>query len=574
VKRIAASFGRPLLVALVAFVAFASAVRNSGWVFDDHVLIERNTDLRRGDIWKQALVRDYYATSQAYGVSGYYRPVAIWSKALDIRLWKRQPPGFRLTNLILHALASLAAMAALRALGARSGAAWIAALLFAVHPAHAESVAFISGRVDVLAALGIFAALAFAASAARFAWIGVGAASLFAFLSKEISIVLPFLLVLAWRATPPETQRRLRITTTISRAPQYIALGVAAGIALLLRATAIEGLLPTTAHAERITSPMTLPLRTLFFALGAVYAPLRALAVEPDPARIAFLRWGLGALIGAAAWFAAWRADPAARSFLRRALVAGGVALLPTLNLLPQETPLSERYLYLSSAFLLAPFGVLAAAGWRRGSSWQPLAAGATAIAVLVLLLVSAWRAQFWRDDIQLWQRAVAEEPNRAAFYDRLGLALTERRMLGPAEAALRRAVALDPAAFNAQFNLGVFLQTARRPAEAIEVYRKVLELQPRHVNAHLNLGMTLSEIQQKRAALDEFVTAVRIKPDHPEALRLAGMTARDLGLIADARRYLQAALQLQPNHVGLRAALEGLPATPPPAPSPPSSDR
>jgi protein O-GlcNAc transferase len=98
--------------------------------------------------------------------------------------------------------------------------------------------------------------------------------------------------------------------------------------------------------------------------------------------------------------------------------------------------------------------------------------------------------------------------------------------------------------------------------------------LQPRHVNAHLNLGMTLTEIQQKRAALDEFATAVRIKPDHPEALRMAGMTARELGLIAEARRYLQAALQLQPHHAGLRAALDDLPVAPAPAPSPPSTDR
>jgi len=569
VKRIALQMARSVLVVLVALVAFASAVRNSSWVFDDHVLIQHNADLRRADIWKHALVSDYYATSQAYGVSGYYRPVAVWSKALDVRLWKSQAPGFHITNLILHALASLAAMAALRALGAGVGAAWVAALVFAVHPVHAESVAFISGRVDVLAALGIFAALAAAASRARFAWIGVGVASLFAFLSKESSVMLPFLLVLVWRASQPQVSSRARSVQSVSLAPHLIAFGVAAGIALLLRATAIEGLLPTTAHGARTANPFLLPLQSLLFALGALYAPLRALAVEPDAAHFGWLRPVVGMLVGAAVWFAAWRADPSSRPLLRRALVAGGLALLPTLNLFPQETPLSERYLYLASAFLVVPCGVLAMAGWRRGPGWQPITAGATAITLLTLLLVAAWRAQFWKNDVALWQRAVVEEPNRAAFYDRLGLALTERRSFGPAEAALRRAVELDPTSFNAQLNLGVFLQTARRPGEAINVYRKVIELQPRHVNAHVNLGMTLLEVQDPNGALDEFAAAVRIKPDHPEALRLAGMTALDLGRIDEARRYLQAAVRVQPNHEGLRAALARVQPTPAPSPAP-----
>jgi len=561
----------PVVVALLAAITFASGFRHGSFVFDDHVLIERNADLRRGDIWQRALVRDYYATSDAHGVSGYYRPIAVWSNALDARLWKNQAPGFRLTNLILHALASVAAMAALRALGAGAGVAWVTALLFAVHPVHAESVAFVSGRVDILATLGMFAAMAFAGWKARFAWLGVGIASLFAFLAKESAIVLPVLMALVWKSSPaPADVRRRRIIaeprTTL--APQLIAFGVAAGVTLLLRATALGGLLPATARAARTTNPLLLPFESLAFALGAVFAPLRALAVEPDPAHLGFARFGVGVLVGAALWIAAWRLDATSRPLLRRMLVAGGCALLPTLNLLPQETPLSERYLYLAAAFLLVPFGVLAVAGWRRGGTMQPLTAGVTAVALLALLLVAAWRAQFWKDDVALWQRAVVEEPTRAAFYDRLGLALTERRSFAPAEGALRRAVELDPTSFNAQLNLGVFLQTVRRPADAIKSYRKALELQPRHVNAHLNLGMALIEIGQTREAFAAFTTAVRLKPDHPDALRLAGTTALDLGLDDEARRYLQAAVQVQPNNTALRAMLARQQSVPAPTPA------
>lgn len=559
----------PVVVGLLAAITFASGFRQSSFVFDDHVLIERNVDLRRGDIWRRALVSDYYATSEAYGGSGYYRPVAVWSNAVDQRLWKNQAPGFRLTNLILHALASVAAMAALRALGASTGVAWISALLFAVHPVHAESVAFVSGRVDILATLGMFAAMAFAGWRGRFAWLGVGIASLFAFLSKESSIVLPVLLALVWKSAADVQPRSA--ATRIPLAPQVIALGVAAGTALLLRGIALGNLLPATARAARTTNPVFLSLESLGFALGAVFAPLRALAVEPDPAHLGVARLVFGISIGAVLWIAAWRLDAVSRPLLRRALIAAGCALLPTLNLLPQETPLSERFLYLVAAFLVVPCGVLVMAGWRRGGTMQPVTAGLTVIAVLVLLLIAAWRAQFWKDDVALWQRAVVEEPMRAAFYDRLGLALTERRSFVPAEGALRRAVELDPTSFSAQLNLGVFLQTVRRPAEAIAAYRKALELQPRHVNAHLNLGMALVASGAPREALTSFTTAVRLKPDHPEALRLAGTTALDLGLRDEARRYLQAAVQLQPDNAALRSLLARAqsPSTPAPTPVP-----
>lgn len=548
-------------------MAFLNVAPRSEFVFDDHVLIQNNTDLLLDDVWTQSFGRDYYATSQAHGASGYFRPIAVVSHALDARLWKMHPQGFHFTNLALHVLASLALLAALRAFGAVPGVAWIAAMVFAVHPLHAESVAFISGRVDVLAALGVFLACAAMGSERRGAWLGVGAASFFAFLSKESAVVLPVLLGIVFWARPrtaPESRQSRRARAVASRASHAwgrkgAALAVATIAAVALRHAALEAWLPATAASSRPGLSVFLPLQTFLFGLASAYVPVQALAVEPDPARLVAWRLAAGMVAAAVLWGAAWRFEPAARRMLASTALASIVALLPTLNFLPQETLLSERYLYLASGFLFVPIGVLVMFAWRRGGILQPAGAGAGAILLLVLLGLSSWRSQFWRTDVRVWQRAVLEEPRRAAFWDRLGLALTEKRSFGPAEQALRRAIELDPRLLNSHINLGVLLQSMRQPREAIEAYRRALELQPRHVNAHVNMGMAYLDIRDPDSALAAFRQALEIKPDHPDALRLAGGAAMQTGRLEDARTYLERARQIAPSSQATQRALQRL---------------
>ena len=547
----------PLAVGIVGALSFAASLPDSRFVFDDHVLVEANMDLRRSDVWWVAFARDYYTTSAQVGRSGYYRPVAVLTHAADVRVWGKKIWGHRFTNLVLHAAASAALVPALVALGAPGGVAVLAGLLFAVHPAHAESVAFISGRVDVLAGLGVFVALAFAGAASSGAVIGVAVAALFAFLSKEIAVVLPLLVFLVWRAGRQD-ESSLEKRPPSGRA-LVLAVGLAGAVSLLMRWAALATFLPLTASAPRPAGAALLPLQSFAFALASLYVPVKRLLMEPQADQLALARLGAGIVVAAILWWTAWRVDRETRPFLRRCAWAGAIALIPVLNLLPQETRLSERFLYVSSGFWLAPVAVLVGAGWRRGGAWRPASAGACALAAVLLLGISAWRARAWRDDVVLWRIAVREEPDRVAFWDRLGLALTERRDFGPAESALRRAVGLDPRYFNAQVNLGVLLHMTHRPREAIEAYRVALGIDPKHVNTHLNIGLAMLDIGQMAEAYQEFATAAALKPDNPDALRLAGGAAVQIGRHADGRRYLEAARRILPEHPAIQQAFRVL---------------
>jgi tetratricopeptide (TPR) repeat protein len=537
-----------VLVGVLAMVAFSSVVPGGGWVFDDHVLVERNADLQQRDVWVHSFGRDYYASSERIGNSGYYRPIPVLTHAVDVRVWQDTARGSHLTNLVLHTVASLLLPAALMALGIGALAAWSTAALFAVHPVHAESVAFVSGRVDVLATLFVLAAMACAARRGVVAALGVGVCTTLAFLSKEIALVTPLLLVLVWRTTA----QRNRWAPAWPR-DQIVAVVLSGLVVVGLRLWALDSLLPTTAAQARTSGAALLPLQSLLFSLASVYVPLRQILLEPDPQHLSAVRLVVGLVLAIVLWVGAWLRLPG-RAALGRTLIAAIVSMLLVLNLLPQETRLSERFLYLASGFLLVPVGAWFAFAMQKGRGVHLVVIMLAVILVAWLLMLSSWRGGVWRTDVSVWRQATREEPHRAAFWDRLGLAMIERQSYSEAEVALRRSVALDPRNANAQHNMGVLLQSTRRPQEAVPYYQRALQLVPDNVQSYLNLGQCLLATRDYEAALQSFQTAARLKPDHVIAHRLAVRAALSARRPEVARRHLRAALQLQPDDPSLRA--------------------
>jgi tetratricopeptide (TPR) repeat protein len=450
------------------------------------------------------------------------------------------------------------------ALGIGALAAWSTAVLFAVHPVHAESVAFISGRVDVLATLFALAAMACAARRGWLAAVGVGLCTTLAFLSKEIALVTPVLLVLVWR----NNVSRNRWMPAWPR-DQMLAVIVAAVVVVALRLWALDSLLPSTASQARSTGSVLLPLQSLLFALASVFVPLRQINMEPHPEHLQAMRLAVGFALALGLWGSALLRLPG-RAAQVRVLIAAVVSMLLFLNLLPQETLLSERFLYLSSGFLLVPVGGWFAAAWQRHGAVRGTAVVSGVVLVAWLLMLSSWRAGVWRTDVTVWRQAVREEPQRAAFWDRLGLALTERRRFNQAEVALRRAVELEPHNANALHNMGVLLQSTQRPAEAVPYYRRALERLPNDVPAYLNLGQCLMSLGESEAALESFQTATRLKPDHVAAHRMAISAALAAQRPDVALEHLQAALRLQPRDRSLLSLQHKLQQRePPPVPSP-----
>jgi tetratricopeptide (TPR) repeat protein len=479
-------------------------------------------------VWDDLLIRDYWVPrfgdiASAFNPPAdiprfsyaYYRPLQILSYLLDARLFgTTSSAGPHLMNMLYHLLATLGVWGLARRLliahPQRAAGAWVAGALFAVHPIHTESVSWVAGRVDPMAATFLLAGLLLGLHwRDRRAWLALpGSAALFALalLCKESAItglaLLPLALLLAppavrsavpQGATESELAASWRGRTLLASALAMLAwLAVAAGWFGLRQAVGVD------APAWRPAAPAE-RLDQLVGAAGwylqKLLLPWPQSAVVSwslVPGRAVSLAWiGTALAIGA---LGAWRA-------LRRrdglALFACGWLAI-TLSLpvwvaafAQNNTPIAERYLYLPSIGLA--IGAGGAFAWALGRGWRRASVGVAAVLLAACVVASIQRGMVWSNGVTLWTDATRQAPDLHLGWDNLGWVLwgggdteaalaaferalqypvhdqhehartwnamagihLERGNLDAAEREFRRAVALYPALADGWYGLG-----------------------------------------------------------------------------------------------------------------------
>jgi len=518
--------GWAALLVLAAAVPYLRGLPG-GFVYDDRRLIVDNEGLQRPFDARRAFLRDYYASDVDGMGLGYYRPVAILLNELDYRRGGGGALPFHVANIAVHAGATLLVAALALRLFRREALAVSAGLLFAVHPSHAESVAFISGRVDPLATLfALLAALLHlrgAKSRRPGAWrAGAACAWLTALLSKEMAITVPALIALLEIAEEGLPGR----ATLVERLRRYVPYAFVLCAYVTLRVLALGGVSLGSGPAGPALALTRVPV-VLGSYLAWLFVPPPGLHLEPavaqGPLALAAVAW-LAFCVVALVWLA--------RRGLRGAAAALGwclVSLLPVAQLRPLETQLSERFLYLPSVgavLLLALLFDRAASAFA--SRWLRFAPAVLAGAYLAVLEP---RVFVWRDAVRLWAAAAREKPDSVQWQVNLALALgaagdldgakraSERVAvlapeLAPALAAdlegmgaagpgtletLRRAVAANPQDAGARASLGFHLLEQGSPREAADAFRESVALVPTRSNAWL--GLALAELRNARFA-------------------------------------------------------------------------
>ena len=404
-------------------------------------------------------------TALAARLGGGVRPLLRLSYYLDHSLWGMVPAGFLATNLALHVGATLLAYAlAARRLPSRT-AAFLAAAAFAVQPAHAEVVSYLSGRSTGLMAvllLGGLLAHDLAGQAAGRGRLAREVLSLALFLAaclaKEVALIFPVLAWL-WDRTGPE-ERRSRAGSRLAQG--LVALGALATLALSPRyrflaayGAALRSPLPSAlANARAVPEMLSLWFRP--WALSVDHA------FDAGP-HLAASALGLCLLMGLAG--AAWAARRRAPlfSFAVGWLLA---ALAPTNSLLGKADLVTEKPLYLAwfgPALLLG--ALLGRLLERMPTGWPARAAWAGLAGVLCSAGVAcAARAATWSDARRLWSDAVAKAPGASRAWNNLGMAYFQKGQRAEALASFERAVELEPTNGTARLNLA--LLHAIRPSE------------------------------------------------------------------------------------------------------------
>lgn len=548
----------------------------NGFAYDDPLVVEENAVVRSGRPLEAFRTPYHYGPTQKTPTF-LYRPVSIASLALQSRLHGLEPAGYHAVHVLLHAGICGLVFAFGIACGVSFRAALAGALLFAVHPVHAEAVASVAGRADLLATafslLALLSYLGLRGFAGAPAPAGLLAFAFFYFaalLSKESPVLLPAV-PLAWELLRPRPKPPGAVLRT-ERGRDLLLVGSASAVAgtfyLLLRRAVLGGIFVPASSMTPIENPMMgLPVSerlmtgAVVFArfLGLLFFPWR---LSPDygfaeitavasPGEPRFLAAALlVALVGTAAIAASRRSRPAALLvvfFLSSWIVVSNL-------LFPIGTALAERLLYLPSV----PICLLLGIGWEAASGRLGRApARGVGVGLLVLASIrTVGASSAWKDDFHLFSAAEKAAPRSVRVLGNLGVELARRGRLEEARDRLARAVEIAPGFVPNRVNLaGVYLKMGALE-EAERELRQALEVEPDHAIALLQLGVVLERRGDLLKAEEAYARAASRAPALADPkLRLAGLLL-SRGEAAKAASLLESVLAQDPRSV---PALHGL---------------
>lgn len=497
----------------------------------------------------------------------YYRPVWVLSLAVDHALWGERASGYHLTNVLLHALASgLTAWLVFELVGSAMAAA-LAGTLFAVHPVHAEAVAWVSARNELL--LCVFLQLAFIACVRLRRGAGAGtrvlclASFALALLSKETAVLFPAIVLLyEWAGASAGGGRAARPWGKYGWA---LLLAAVAAAFMAVRAGIVS---PLPVHEPLATRLATAPglvlqnLRLLFVPVGLevlhpfepVLSPLSTATLLP-----AALLLGVLALLPLAFRFDANLGFGLGWILLALIPVSGIPALL-------QPTPLAERYLYLPSVgWALAVGSLLAGAPRSAGGAGAaprvPARAwlAAALVAIPVLAAAALVQSRPWRSDLTLAIRMCRDAKHSALAHSSLGLAWYRLERWPEAATEFGIAAGLRPLDPWSHYYQGCSLRRSGRLEPAERALREAIGLGMRYAPAHLELGEALEQAGWLEEAERECRIAIGLDSSLVEAHSALGRVLYGARRYDEAERAYRAALTLRPDDARTRSNLGGL---------------
>ena len=577
----------PLVLCLLASVFYLPAMLWGGFVWDDFIWYQSRAVLEwsgLGDIW---------SWPSRIEQERHYWPLTYTTFWLEHKIWGLAPAGYHVVNVLLHLLNSLLVWRLLLRLAVPG--AWVAAALFAVHPVHVESVAWVIERKDVLSGLFYLAALLFWL---RFLeqprpWRYGLALLLFAagLLSKSIVVTLPAaLLIIQWWKEGRLTARDLRRV-----APFFLT-------ALVLTAVDLSSYGSWQSSLDySLPERVLIASRALWFYAGKLVWPTDLAVIYPrwdirlgDP-------WAWLYLAGAAALAGAlWLL----RRRIGRGPLAGAlffaVTLSPALGFVNygymMYSLVADRFQYLAGIGIMAVLiGAAVQSAGRMPGRLKWGAAGLAAV-VLALLGTATWcQVKIYRDGVAFFSHIVSlnpeapnahynlstasmnaglletalaaartnveQRPDNARAHAVLGTALIRTERLAEAEEVLRRALEIDPDHKGSRHALAEMLRTQARHEEALEAYRALLEIDPQYALAHAFRGEILVELHRYGEAVEPLSKALALVGAAPslgpglptaESLHvLLGKALRELGRTRAAEAHFRRALALDPRNMG-----------------------
>jgi protein O-mannosyl-transferase len=560
---------QPLLLACLLVAATLAVYAQTWWfgyvLIDDPIEVSLNPRVQAGITWNNIV----WCFSSYF--DGNWIPLTWLSLMLDTTVFGFRPGGYHFTNVLLHAADTVLLFAFLsRATGRQVRSAFVAAL-FALHPLHVESVAWITERKDVLSVFfGLLALLAYARYArTQSVWIYAVCVACFvaSLLSKQTLVTLPCLLLLLdyWplgRFRRPADGERSPVARLLLEKVPFLAVSTAFSAVAILA----EG----KGHGLRAFDALPLAVRVenavVVYAeyLSKIFIPRGLVVYYPHPG--GQFAWpivaGAAALLGAISVAAVAGIRRYPYLFVGWSWYLG--TLVPMIGLVQVGgQQMADRYTYFPAIGVFIALVWLICALLPIGALHSRLLPTAAFAGLGALAALTYVQVGYWHDDLALFGHAIESGPDNFYSRNKLGTALVQRGKTADAIEQFKRAAELNSYTIDARYNLGLVYQNTGRTDEAASLYRAVLADHEEHADAHNNLGAILLDRGQIEEARQHIERATEIEPKRVEAQINLGAVDLRLGKYQESIDANERALKLDPRlmqcRYGIVQALEAM---------------
>lgn len=554
-----------LLLALITLALYWPVTGFEFVNYDDPDYVTQNPQIQNGLTWQGAFWA--FKTFQ----TGNWLPMTWLTHMLDYQVFGLKPWGFHLTNLSLHAANSVLLFLVLRRM---TGAVWrsaFVAALFAWHPLHVESVAWVSERKDVLSAFFFMLTLgAYAAYAKRKSMEGVSEArvqrakieplfqssrffyifALFFFalglMSKPMLVSLPLILLLLdyWPLGRFGSRTASHgMWSLLWEKTPFFAMAAAASIVTLF----------AQHNGGALTSAEALPM--VDRVINALMACCRYLGSTIWPANLSVfypyqLSWIAWQVLGAALLVAGPTELVIQQARKMPELSVGWfwflVMLAPVIGLVQVGgQAMADRYMYLPSVglFLICAWAACHLA--HRGIAWRYGVILSAIAALGCCTAVTYHQTGFWKNSIRLFEHAARVTPGNALAHNNLGTEFMASGDYLKAEEHLLLAIKYRAHYATAYNNLGIVYARLRKPDQASACFEKAIRCKTNYADAYNNLGNLFNQQRKPEDAIMQFQWAIRLDPSHRDAYFNLANTLAAQGRPVEAEQAYKMATQL-----------------------------
>ncbi|MBN2019421.1 MAG: tetratricopeptide repeat protein [Sedimentisphaerales bacterium] len=539
-------------IAVATLVAY-EPVRHNGFVnFDTHTYVTKNPYVNKG-ITLQSVTWAFTEYRSAN-----WHPLTWISHMLDCELYGLNPLGHHITSLVIHIVNSVLLFLLLYKM---TGATWRSAFVagvFALHPVHVESVAWIAERKDVLSGffwmLTILVYIRYTERPSVRRYMLVVIIFVMGLMSKPMVVTLPFVLLLLdyWP---------LELVDKIGRHGKLGRLVLEKVPLIILSAISCVITFVTQKYDKAVISLEVLPLRDrIINALGCYFYYILKMLYPKDLAVLYPAQWlkieeAMVTVIGASVLLLLCRHGK--RRWLAVGLLWYMGTMVPVIGLVQVGSQImADRYTYIPSIGFFIIIAWAAAEILSKIRHSRRLLASGAALTLITMVFLTRVQAGYWRDTITLWEHTLKVTRDNEVAENNYALTLCEKGRFTEAEVHIRNALRINPAYLKARLALCDVLLKQNKFSEAIACYKDYLTFQQDSARVYYNLAFALGIEKKYDEALEFLTCALNLAPNYPEIHKGIGYLLFRTGKLNEAVEHFNEALKTDANTAEIYSAL------------------